>query len=161
EVRDMDYEKSLTDKVVEKPFMTLTKKRLAERVNPSIQLPTNCGNMYCGSVYGGLDSVIGLVDSSALQGTRIAVLIYGSGLAASFFSLRVTGSTEKIAKTLDIPNMLAARRAVPPETYDAVSLGTEPSDCTLGPLFLLTGSFADVRSPKEGAPPEELHPRRR
>ncbi|KXX76839.1 Hydroxymethylglutaryl-CoA synthase [Madurella mycetomatis] len=120
EVRDMDYEKSLTDKVVEKTFMALTKKRLVERVNPSIYVPTNCGNMYCGSVYGGLASLIGLVDSSALQGKRIGVFSYGSGLAASFFSLRVTGSTEKIAKKLDIPNMLAARRAVPPETYDAM-----------------------------------------
>jgi hydroxymethylglutaryl-CoA synthase len=122
EVRDMDYEKSLTDKVVEKTFMALTKKRMAERVNPSIHVPTNCGNMYCGSVYGGLASLISLVDSSTLQGKRIGVFSYGSGLAASFFSLRVTGSTEKIAKVLDINNRLAARRAVPPETYDAVSL---------------------------------------
>lgn len=124
EVRDMDYEKSLTDKVVEKTFMALTKKRVAERVNPSIHVATNCGNMYCASVYGGLAGLIGLVDSNNLQGKRIGVFSYGSGLAASFFSLRINGSTEKIAKVLDIPNRLAARRAVPPETYDAVSLTT-------------------------------------
>lgn len=121
EVRDMDYEKSLTDKVVEKTFMTLTKKRFQERVSPAIQVATMCGNMYCASVWGGLASLIGHVDSASLQGKRIGVFSYGSGLAASFFSLRVTGSTEKISQVLDITNRLNARRAVPPETYDAVS----------------------------------------
>ncbi|KAL2133788.1 hypothetical protein VTI74DRAFT_1685 [Chaetomium olivicolor] len=120
EVRDVDYEKSLTDKVVEKTFMSLTKKRFQERVNPSIQVPTNCGNMYCASVYGGLASLIAYVDDASLQGKRIGMFSYGSGLAASFFSLRVNGSTEKIRKVLDIDSRLAARQVVPPETYDAM-----------------------------------------
>lgn len=120
EVRDMDYKKSLTDKVVEKTFMTLTKKRFQERVNPAIQVPTLCGNMYCGSVWGGLASIIGHVDSAQLEDKRIGLFSYGSGLAASFCSFRVTGSTEKLAKTLNLPARLAARRAVPPESYDAM-----------------------------------------
>lgn len=123
DLRDMDYEKSLSDKVVEKTFMGLTKKRFQERVGPATQVATMCGNMYCGSLYGGLASLVGLVDSDALQGKRIGMFSYGSGLAASFFSLRVSGSTEKISKALDIPTMLAARREVPPSTYDAVSFG--------------------------------------
>lgn len=118
EVRDMDYKKSLTDKVVEKTFMTLTKKRFQERVNPGIQVATLCGNMYCASVWGGLASLVSHVDSSALEGKRIALFSYGSGLAASFFSFRINGSTEAIAKTLDIPSRLLARRAVAPEVYD-------------------------------------------
>lgn len=121
EVRDMDYEKSLTDKVVEKTFMTLSKKRFQERVNPAIQVATMCGNMYCGSVWGGLASLISYIDSSSLQGKRIGLFSYGSGLAASFCSFRVEGSTEKIAKVLSIQERLNARRQVPPETYDAVS----------------------------------------
>jgi hydroxymethylglutaryl-CoA synthase len=120
EVRDMDYKKSLTDKVVEKTFMALTKKRFQERVNPTIQVATLCGNMYCASVWGGLASLVGHVDSAALQGKRIGVFSYGSGLAASFCSFRVVGSTEEISETLDLPNRLLARRAVPPETYDAM-----------------------------------------
>lgn len=124
DIRDMDYKKSLTDKVVEKTFMTLTKKRFQERVNPAIQVATLCGNMYCASVWGGLASLIGHVDSANLQGKRIALFSYGSGLAASFFSFRINGSTETISKTLDIPQRLVARRAVPPETYDSVCLLT-------------------------------------
>lgn len=121
EFRDMDYKKSLTDKTVEKTFMALTKKRFQERVNPGIQVATLCGNMYCASVWGGLASLIAHVDSAALQGKRIALFSYGSGLAASFCSFRVNGSTEQLSKVLDLPNRLAARRAVPPQTFDDVS----------------------------------------
>ncbi|KAJ9151344.1 3-hydroxy-3-methylglutaryl coenzyme A synthase [Pleurostoma richardsiae] len=120
DLRDMDYKKSLTDKGVEKAFMTLTKKRFQERVNPGIQVATNCGNMYCGSVWGGLASLVSHIDPATLQGKRIGLFSYGSGLAASFCSFRVVDSTEKINKVLDIPARLAARRAVPPETYDAM-----------------------------------------
>lgn len=123
EIRDMDYKKSLTDKVVEKTFMALTKKRFQERVNPALQIATMCGNMYCASLWGGLASLVGLVDSDTLQGKRIAMFSYGSGLAASFFSLRINGSTEKISQVLDIPTTLAARREVPPQTYDSVRVG--------------------------------------
>ncbi|KAI1846016.1 hypothetical protein JX266_007825 [Neoarthrinium moseri] len=118
EVRDMPYEKSLTDKVVEKTFMALTKKRFAERVSPAIQVATMCGNMYCASVWSGLSSIIAHVDSATLQGKRIGLFSYGSGLAASFFSLRINGSTEQISKVLDIPNKLAARRALTPAQYE-------------------------------------------
>ncbi|KAI1337042.1 hydroxymethylglutaryl-CoA synthase, partial [Xylariaceae sp. FL0016] len=120
DIRDMDYKKSLTDKVVEKTFVTLTKKRFNERVSPAIQVATNCGNMYCASVWSGLCSLISHVDSATLQGKRIALFSYGSGLAASFMSVRVNSSTEQMAKVLDIPNVLASRRAVSPETYEAV-----------------------------------------
>lgn len=122
EVRDMDYEKSLTDKVVEKTFMTLTKKRFQERVNPSIQVATMCGNMYCASVWGGLASLISHINSSDLQGKRIGLFSYGSGLASSFCSFRVNGSTQKISDILDIPNRLTGRRAAPPEEYESVRI---------------------------------------
>ncbi|RQM06117.1 hypothetical protein DH86_00003374 [Scytalidium sp. 3C] len=118
ELRDMDYQKSLTDKVVEKTFMGLTKKRFNERVQPSIQVPTQCGNMYCGSVYAGLCSLLSHVDSETLQGKRIGVFSYGSGLASSMFSLKVTGSTTAIKEILNLEERLAARRVVPPQTYD-------------------------------------------
>ena len=121
ELRDMDYEKSLTDKIVEKTFMGLTKKKFQERVNPSIQVATMCGNMYCASVWGGLASLLSHVDPKELEGKRIGLFSYGSGLASSFMSFRINGSVETIAKVLDIPARLEARRIVPPETYDAVS----------------------------------------
>lgn len=121
ELRDMDYEKSLTDRVVEKTFMGLTKQKFQDRVHPAIQVATMCGNMYCGSVWGGVASLLSFVDPKALEGKRLGVFSYGSGLAASFMSFRVNGNVESIHKNLNIPARLEARRAVSPETFDAVS----------------------------------------
>jgi hydroxymethylglutaryl-CoA synthase len=122
ELRDMDYKKSITDKAVEKTFMGLTKKRFQERVQPSIEIPTMCGNMYCASVYSGIVGLISKVDSSALQGKRIGVFSYGSGLASSLFSIKVNGSTETMRKVLNIQERLAARTTVAPAVYDEVSV---------------------------------------
>lgn len=124
ELRDMDYVKSLSDKVVEKTFMGLTKKRFNERVQPSIEVPTMCGNMYTASVYGGLVSVLSNVDSATLQGKRIGVFSYGSGLASSLFSLKVVGPTDFMQKSLNLKERLAARTTLAPEAYDQVSFRT-------------------------------------
>jgi hydroxymethylglutaryl-CoA synthase len=121
ELRDMDYATSVTDKTVEKVFMGLAKKRFNARVQPSINVPTMCGNMYCGSVYGSLASIIANVDNQTLQGKRIGMFSYGSGLASSMFSFKVNGSVENMAKQLDIANRLESRRVVAPEVYDEVS----------------------------------------
>lgn len=121
ELRDIDYEASLTDKAVEKTFLGLTKKRFAERVQPSIQVPTMCGNMYCASVYGGLVSLISNVAPKTLEGKRIGIFSYGSGLASSMFSMKVVGDTSEMAKKLDLHSRLDARSTVSPEVYDEVS----------------------------------------
>ncbi|KAK2628371.1 hypothetical protein QTJ16_003017 [Diplocarpon rosae] len=120
ELRDLDYTKSLADKVLEKTFMGLSKKRFNERVAPSLLAPTNCGNMYTASVYSGLVSLFSTVDSASLQGKRIGVFSYGSGLASSFFSLKVVGSVETIAKALNLQERLDARIVVAPEVYDSM-----------------------------------------
>ncbi|KAK6001789.1 hypothetical protein QM012_002279 [Aureobasidium pullulans] len=118
EIKDMDIETSYSDKTVEKTFMALSKKRFAARVQPSIQVPTMCGNMYCGSVYGSLCALLSNVSSQDLQGKRVGIFSYGSGLASSFFSFRVKGSTEEMMKQIDLQNRLDSRRVVAPEVYD-------------------------------------------
>lgn len=121
EIRSLDYDKSLSDKTVEKTFMALTKKRFAERVQPSIQFATMCGNMYCASVYGGLISLLSNVPLDPAQQKRIGFFSYGSGLASSMFSAKVVGDVSNIVEKLDLQKRLDARRAVPPEVYDEVS----------------------------------------
>jgi len=127
ELRDMDYEKSLGDKMVEKTFMGLSKKRFQERVQPGIQVPTMCGNMYCASVYGSLISVLSNVKNEQLQGKRVGIFSYGSGLASSFFSLQVKGDVSKMVEKLDLHQRLDARRTVAPEVYDEVGFSSHTS----------------------------------
>ncbi|KAF1978384.1 hydroxymethylglutaryl-CoA synthase [Bimuria novae-zelandiae CBS 107.79] len=118
ELRDLDYATSVTDKAVEKTFMGLAKKRFNARVQPSIEIPTMCGNMYCGSVYGSLCSLLSNIDGENSTGKRIGMFSYGSGLASSMFSFKVNGSISDIQKKLDIKNRLESRRVVAPEIYD-------------------------------------------
>lgn len=121
-VKAIEYEASLTDKTVEKTFMALAKKRYEQRVVPSIEIPTMCGNMYCASVYSSLCSLLTNISSDDLQGKRIGLFSYGSGLASTFFSFKVRGSTEEISKKLDIKSRLQNRRIVEPQVYDDVSV---------------------------------------
>ncbi|KAK7608846.1 hydroxymethylglutaryl-coenzyme A synthase C terminal-domain-containing protein [Phyllosticta paracitricarpa] len=118
ELLNLDYAASISDKTVEKTFMALTKKRFASRVQPSVQVPTMCGNMYCGSVWGGLISLLSNVPAEELEGKRVGIFSYGSGLAASMLSLKVKGSVKEIAEKVDLQQRLDSRRVVPPEVYD-------------------------------------------
>ena len=121
ELQDLSYGQSLTDKTVEKTFMALSKKRFQTRVQPGIQVPTMCGNMYCASVYGSLVALLSNVPSEALMDKRVGIFSYGSGLASSLFSMKVVGDISPMAKHLNLHERLEARRTVPPETYDEVS----------------------------------------
>ncbi|KAK5125649.1 hypothetical protein LTR85_011923 [Meristemomyces frigidus] len=118
ELKDMPYAQSVADKTVEKTFVGLSKKRFAARVQPSIEVPTMCGNMYTASVYSSLVSLVTNVSSADIQGKRIGIFSYGSGLASSMFSIKVKGSTEEMQSKIDLHKRLEARRTVAPEVYD-------------------------------------------
>ncbi|KAL4918509.1 hydroxymethylglutaryl-coenzyme A synthase C terminal-domain-containing protein [Aspergillus aurantiobrunneus] len=120
ELRDLDYEKSLTDKNVEKTFMGLTKKRFAERVRPGLDVATLCGNMYTATVYAGLCSLLSNVKFDPSQPKRIGLFSYGSGLASSLFSAKVVGDVSYITEKLDLHNRLNARTVLSPTDYEAM-----------------------------------------
>jgi len=52
-----------------------------------------------------------------LIGKRILMFSYGSGLAASMFSIRVNSSVKQIAQKIDLKGRLAKRVQVAPENY--------------------------------------------
>ena len=118
EIKDISYEQSISDKTIEKTFVALAKKRFAARVQPSIEVPTMCGNMYCASVYGSLISLLCNISSDDLQGKRVAIFSYGSGLASSMFSLKIKGSVQEIRDKVDLHTRLDERRTVDPKVYD-------------------------------------------
>jgi hydroxymethylglutaryl-CoA synthase len=120
-ITSIDYEKSLTDKTVEKTFIALTKKRFNERVFPGTLAARLVGNMYTASVYSSLASIITEVPSETLQGQRIGVFSYGSGLASSLFSVKVVGDVSSIAKSMDLKNIMDQRAKVEPQVYDDVT----------------------------------------
>jgi hydroxymethylglutaryl-CoA synthase len=73
--------------------------------------------MYTASLYGALASLLDSTESKELQGKRIGMFSYGSGLAASFFTLRVKGSTENMMKQLNLKERLAKMEVRPCTEY--------------------------------------------
>lgn len=120
EMKTMPYDASLLDKNLEKFFINLSKKRFAKRIQPSITVPNMCGNMYCASVYSSLVSLLSNVDDQELQGKKVGIFSFGSGLASSLFSLKIRGSVAEMKEKLDLHYRLEARNVVAPEVYDEV-----------------------------------------
>ncbi|SCU86145.1 LADA_0D12596g1_1 [Lachancea dasiensis] len=114
----LDYAASLTDKTVEKTFVGVAKAQQKEKVAPSLVVPTNTGNMYTGSVYAALASLLFFVGSDALQNKRVGLYSYGSGLASSMFSCRVVGDIKYITDVLNFDKRLQSRTTESPEGYE-------------------------------------------
>ncbi|KAF9900731.1 hypothetical protein BX616_002514 [Lobosporangium transversale] len=110
-------EESYYDKNLERAMMQFTKAEYQKKVIPSIYAATNVGNMYTASVWGCLSSLLSATPDENILNKRIGVFSYGSGSAATFFSLKVVGSTEKFRETLDIKARLDNRVKVTPQIF--------------------------------------------
>ncbi|KAF9240605.1 hydroxymethylglutaryl-coenzyme A synthase C terminal-domain-containing protein [Melanogaster broomeanus] len=111
------YNASLTDKNLEKTFIGASKAVYSKKVEPSMHCSKRLGNMYTASLYGCLASLLSAVEPSELQGKRISMFAFGSGCAASFFTLRVKGDTSEIQEKMDLLKRLASMKVVPCQEY--------------------------------------------
>ncbi|EIW58587.1 hydroxymethylglutaryl-CoA synthase [Trametes versicolor FP-101664 SS1] len=117
------YKASLTDKALEKTFMGLAKADFEGTVEKGMKLARRCGNMYTASLYGGLASLLASVEPAELRGKRISMFAYGSGLASSFFTLKVRGDTAPIREKMDLVRRLESMKVVPCQEYvDSLAL---------------------------------------
>lgn len=73
--------------------------------------------MYTASLYGALASVVSSAPESIEIGKRIGMYAFGSGCAASFYVLKVNGSTKEIADKLNLKARLAAMDVRPCQEY--------------------------------------------
>jgi hydroxymethylglutaryl-CoA synthase len=120
--RDSTLEGTYMDKEVEQAFVALSKDDFETRVAPSLLLAKELGNIYCGSVYACLSSLVCNEQQSSMNhwiGSRIGVFSYGSGLAASLFSLRIQSTTRLIHSKLDLKARLTSRIRIEPQGFEA------------------------------------------
>eukprot|EP00510_Aplanochytrium_minuta_P005507 CAMPEP_0184019936 /NCGR_PEP_ID=MMETSP0954-20121128/9051_1 /TAXON_ID=627963 /ORGANISM="Aplanochytrium sp, Strain PBS07" /LENGTH=480 /DNA_ID=CAMNT_0026301703 /DNA_START=433 /DNA_END=1875 /DNA_ORIENTATION=+ len=100
---------------LEKAVMALNKDKFQQSVSPGLKISQECGNMYTGSVYASLCSLISSQDAKTDK--RALVFSYGSGSAASMFSLRFNKGVDGMRKALDMKNRLEQRTKLTPEEY--------------------------------------------
>jgi hydroxymethylglutaryl-CoA synthase len=121
-VTSVDYDQSFTNKTIEKVFMGLTKERFNERVYPGTFASRLVGNMYTASVFSSLASILTEIPSHKLMGQRVGVFSYGSGLASSFYSVRIVEDTSSFSTSMNLKQRLDQRHKVGPQDYDEVFL---------------------------------------
>lgn len=112
--KDLTLEQSYESRDLEKACLTSSKSVYANKVAPSTYIGKECGNMYCGSLYAGLLSLL-VKKTEELPGKRVLMFSYGSGLAASLFSLQVEKPVKEIRDKLNIEKRLTARTKLSPE----------------------------------------------
>eukprot|EP00088_Acartia_fossae_P006751 TRINITY_DN1311_c0_g1_i11.p1 TRINITY_DN1311_c0_g1~~TRINITY_DN1311_c0_g1_i11.p1 ORF type:complete len:470 (-),score=142.49 TRINITY_DN1311_c0_g1_i11:1573-2982(-) len=120
---DVQLDKTYFDRDVEKAFMAHSQKQFEAKTKPSLYCATNIGNMYTPSLYGGLVSHLVVNSAATLAGQRIALFSYGSGLASTFFSIRITEDTGRLDKLLavlaDVKTRLESRKKLSPADFVA------------------------------------------
>jgi len=94
---DSQYQKSLNCRNLEKTVVTMSKVSYNTKVTPTIALPTRLGNLYTASIYAGLLSLINATPSENLINKRVLCFSYGSGLAASMFSIKIGHGEDVVA----------------------------------------------------------------
>jgi hydroxymethylglutaryl-CoA synthase len=118
------HDASLRDKDVEKTFVAASKASFAKKTDPGMACSKRLGNMYTGSLYGCLASLLSTVEPAELKGKHVSLFAFGSGCAASFFTLRIKGDTTNIREKMDLLNRLASMKVVPCQEFiDALNVG--------------------------------------
>ncbi|XP_030048956.1 hydroxymethylglutaryl-CoA synthase, cytoplasmic isoform X2 [Microcaecilia unicolor] len=122
--RDVKLEDTYFDRDVEKAFMKASTEFFNQKTKASLLVSNQNGNMYTPSVYGCLAAILAQYSPEQLAGQKIGVFSYGSGFAASLYSLRVTqdatpgSSLDKLTTSLsDLKVRLESRQCVAPEVF--------------------------------------------
>jgi hydroxymethylglutaryl-CoA synthase len=104
-------------------FAAATTESAAEfkrRVLPALTLSKHTGNSYCGTLYFGLQSILAENAPEKLAGKRIGMFSYGSGLAATIFSL-AAGDVSRVTDRSVIARLKQRVEATPQEFTDALA----------------------------------------
>jgi hydroxymethylglutaryl-CoA synthase len=94
------------------------------QVKSGLELPRRVGNVYTGSLYLALASVLA-TDKRDLGGQEIALFSYGSGSCAEFFTGRVGREAQARVRALELPARLDARRRLTVPEYEKIMALTE------------------------------------
>jgi len=120
--KNLSKEDSYMDKNLQKVLDEISVAGFNKQVDPSTLLARRLGNTYCGSLYGGLMSLLGNAADDLLK-KRILMFSYGSGLAATMFSLTPRSSLKPLLSKFDFSKKLDDRVQVAPDYFNkALSL---------------------------------------
>lgn len=103
--RNISSEASFVDKNLEKAFVKVSNNLFAEKCLPTLLVSKNVGNMYTPSVYGCLLSLLG--SGSVKGGEEIGMFSYGSGVCATFYTIKAHANAQLHNITLHMSQLKA------------------------------------------------------
>ncbi|CAJ1943552.1 unnamed protein product [Sphenostylis stenocarpa] len=117
----LSNDESYQSRDLEKASQQVAKPQFDAKVQPSTLIPKQVGNMYTASLYAAFISLIHNKHST-LDGKRVILFSYGSGLASTMFSLQLREgqhpfSLSNIVKVMDVTEKLKSRHEFPPEKF--------------------------------------------
>ncbi|KAF6160429.1 hypothetical protein GIB67_019198 [Kingdonia uniflora] len=116
-------DESYASRDLEKVSQQVAKPLYDLKVQPTTLLPKQVGNMYTASLYAALVSLIHN-KTTTLEGKRVLMFSYGSGLTSTMFSFRLREgqhpfSLSNIVSVMDVSGKLDSRQEVTPEKFIA------------------------------------------
>lgn len=93
------------------------KDLFTKKVHPCLYLSKTLGNIYTGSLYTGL---ISLMLQPNMTGKKVLMFSYGSGLMSSLFSINVRDDLQGLRKAIDFEGRLTRRVGVPPQEFEDI-----------------------------------------
>jgi len=122
--RDLKLEDTYFNRELEQVVMTSSKPLFLSKTQTTLTLSSLIGNMYTSSLYGGLISLLVNKETTSLLGKRIGMFSYGSGLASTMFSLRISGEIDIVEPLVcgikDVSRRLDSRKCISPTEFSAV-----------------------------------------
>ncbi|KAL8064310.1 hypothetical protein ABFX02_01G081200 [Erythranthe guttata] len=114
-------DESYQSRDLEKASQQVAKPFYDAKVQPSTLIPKQVGNMYTASIYAAFASLLHNKNTT-LAGQRVILFSYGSGLAATMFSVRINEgqhpfSLSNIAAIMNVSDKLKKRHEFPPEKF--------------------------------------------
>ncbi|CAE6479620.1 unnamed protein product [Rhizoctonia solani] len=110
-------EETLGDKAFEKAFISIAKSGYETTVAPSMTVSKRCGNLYTGSLYTGLASLLSSVPPESLVGRRILMFGFGGGCAASMYALHIAQSPTHMVQKMDLLKRLSSMEVTSVKDY--------------------------------------------
>lgn len=111
---------------------TVYDRLYTQQTEASTYVGKELGNLYAGSLYAGLLSNLCMAPVAQLLGSRTLMFSYGSGLAATLFSLRMSSWAGRwilgLRERLDLAGRLEARVEVTPKEYTEIMQRRENAD---------------------------------
>jgi hydroxymethylglutaryl-CoA synthase len=93
--------------------------RFARYVGPSLAFASEVGNIYTGSLYMAVASLLH-AEAPALEGSRVGLFSYGSGCGAAFFAARVAQGAASFTRALALDEPLRDRVCLSFDQYEAI-----------------------------------------